>query len=201
MSNVKLVMYCGRKPKTSDRPNKQPNRIWHGAGSVVEVPFKEAEVLLGFKGQFEDVTNLDEDALAKRITEVKRSVKEELRLAIRPGVRVERGLRAADTKEIIEELASRGIDVTKLDLSDEDIDGQAHVQLDFEDLPAGPAIPKPEGDDFVKAIADATNTLANVEGAVEKHFSSKDGTPKVGPLSQILGFKVSKKEIDEALGG
>lgn len=192
------IMYVGRKPRTTDRVNREPNRIWNGPGTVCQVPVIEAKKLLGFKGQFEDVSDLDEDELTGTANEVRARIAEELREAHRPaeGV-VSRTITAASTQELLAELATRGIDVSAVDLSGEDVSGgQKLVEVKFQDLPAAPERDKPEDNDELGVILySGLESMSAVDGAIEKYFT-KQGQPKLDAISQVVGFKVTKKDLE-----
>lgn len=189
------VMYIGKKPTKKDNVNDEPNRIWRGLGDVQTVTDIEARRLVEprFKEVWLDVTGMEEAVRSSIIAKLREQFREE-QLRVTPAEDVSRVLSAASDQQLLGELQRRqltdglpsrnalppaGLRSTKL--KDSPLD---------EDVRERPT-------NTEELIEELAGTIASLDKENPEHFS--DGYPVTEAIEDVLGYRVSKSEIEAAL--
>ena len=190
-SGIRSIMYVGKKPRTSDRVNENPGRVWNGLGDIVPVSAMDALKLKQHADIWVDVTDWPE---ARRISKINQ-IRETLRLEARKNTTAA-ALAAAQTLDI-EELESIIRERRKL---------PTIGSIEGKDVVTG-KIKGPEDDDL-DPTERPTNTKEVVEAIVgaimtldpdKPEFFDQDGNATIEAVSAALGWNVTDLELAAAM--
>lgn len=189
--HLREIMYVGRKPSARDNITGL-DRFWRWVGDIVPTSELDALKLLKHSDVWADVTDLTEAQRAQKIASVQEKLRSEKR-----SQQLNRTLDAATIQELQDELARRmnpSALATRQDggAARPKIPGQSEDPTEGD----GTVVERPQSsDDVVAAIIGCIMTL----DPGKKELFDKDGNPYVNTVSDAIGYKVSRSEVDAAL--
>ncbi len=186
-----LIEYVGKQRNRADDVLKTP-RIWEGPGSAVEVPASEKHAYLAHPGEWREISREDYSRRMKAREAFDAELEEfddEIEDLTIPDL--ERLRDRVNTSIEKKQAAIRAAGATAVD------------------KPPAPSSDQPpvggkNADDASNAAS--MQRLIQIKAAIEdmdpkndEHFSGQTGRPYVSAVSEVIGFKVTAQEIDDAM--